>query len=175
MEICGWKYATIRVCIIRSRSGLTKSRCGPFSSTVRRFIAGSAPVTRWDLLLTGRRIGRLRYNAGSPKRRRSDSNEVAPGAAIVGAVASTAGASWRAPAGSGRFVESTLSVMLSLDCTIAHYQRLDLPVVGFCFRFSDYHKPSAVALAVAEGGRMGRPAHNSFALARCDAGTPSSV
>jgi hypothetical protein len=82
---------------------------------------------------------------------------------------------WRAPAGSGRFVGSTLSVMLSLDCTIAHYQRLDLPVVGFCFRFSDYHKPSAVALAVAEGGRMGRPAHNSFALARCDAGTPSSV
>jgi hypothetical protein len=52
------------------------------------------------------------------------------------------------------------------------YQRLDLPVAGFCFRFSDYHKPSAVALAVAEGGRMARPAHNSFALARCGAGTP---
>ena len=56
------------------------------------------------------------------------------------------------------------------------YQLLDLLVVaGFCFRFSDYHKPSAVELAVGEDGKTGRPAHNSFALVRYGAGRPSSA
>ena len=70
----------------------------------------------------------------------------------------------------GMIVTCTAVPLKNREC-----RRLHRPVAGFCFRFSDYHKPNAVALAVAEGGKMGRLAHNSFALARCGAGRPSSV
>ena len=52
---------------------------------------------------------------------------------------------------------------------------LDWALAGFYLRSSDYHKPSAVELAVAEDDKTDRPAHNSFALVRYGAGRPSSA
>ena len=51
----------------------------------------------------------------------------------------------------------------------------DWPLAGFYLRSSDYHKPSAVELAVGEDDKTNRPAHNSFALVRYGVGRPSSA
>jgi hypothetical protein len=52
---------------------------------------------------------------------------------------------------------------------------LGWPLAGLYLRSSDYHKPSAVELAVGEDGKTDRLAHNSFALVRYGVGRPSSA